>query len=345
MRKWAVALVACLLLLSACSKDAPQTAEEGKRKAVASEKQGKVLPYTFPLTGIGSETPADSRAFAVMINNFPKARPQSGLHKADIVYEMLAEGEITRFLAVFQSEKPENIGPVRSARDYYLHLAKGMDSIFIAHGYSEEAKQMISSGFIDNINGISYDGTLFKRANFRVAPHNSYITYENMIKGSNKLGFDLTKPPKPFAFLNENEVKGLPGQEALYASVAYFSNDIYTSIYEYDSALEKYTRYSNGELTIDMDTKQPVLLDNVFIAEMNHTPAGEGGLRDIDLVSGGKGLLLQKGKAIEVEWRNSDGRILPYLNGAEAGFVPGKTWVNIIPNNPGIAGSVSFEAN
>ncbi|ALC92505.1 lipoprotein YerB [Bacillus sp. FJAT-18017] len=345
MRKWAVALVACLLLLSACSKEAPKTADKEKKKAVASEKQGKDLPYTFPLTGIGSESSTDGRAFAVMINNFPKARPQSGLHKADIVYEMLAEGEITRFLAVFQSEKPETVGPVRSARDYYLHLAKGLDSIFIAHGYSKEAKQMLSNGFIDNINGIAYDGTLFKRADFRVAPHNSYITFDNMLKGSKKLGFDLYKTPRPFTFLKENAVKGLSGKEASYASVAYFSNDIYTSVYEYDTALGKYKRYSNGELTIDLDTKQPILLDNIFITEMSHTPAGEGGLRDIDLESGGKGLLLQRGKAIEVEWKNSGGRILPYLNGAEAGLVPGKTWVNIIPQDPGIPGSVSLEAN
>ena len=84
-----------------------------------------------------------ARAVAVMVNNHPKARPQSGLNKADIVYEILAEGDITRFLAVFQSEKPENIGPVRSARAYYIELAKGLNALYIAHGYSAEAKEML----------------------------------------------------------------------------------------------------------------------------------------------------------------------------------------------------------
>ena len=79
-----------------------------------------------------------------MVNNHPKARPQSGLHKADIVYEILAEGDVTRFLPYFQSEKPENIGPVRSARDYYIDLAKGLNALYIAHGYSPEAKKCLT---------------------------------------------------------------------------------------------------------------------------------------------------------------------------------------------------------
>ncbi len=92
-----------------------------------------------------------ARAVAVMINNHPKARPQSGLNKADIVYEILAEGDITRFLAVFQSEKPANIGPIRSARDYYIELAKGFNALYIAHGYSPEAKKMLEQGYVDNL--------------------------------------------------------------------------------------------------------------------------------------------------------------------------------------------------
>ena len=96
-----------------------------------------------------------------MVNNHPLARPQSGLNKADIVYEIFAEGNVTRFLAIFQSEQPEKIGPVRSARDYYIELAKGYDSLYIAHGNSPEAKKMLDNGYIDNLNGLYYDGTLF----------------------------------------------------------------------------------------------------------------------------------------------------------------------------------------
>ena len=145
-------------------------------------------------------TEAEGRAVAVMINNHPLARPQSGLNKADIVYEMLAEGDVTRFLAVFQSEQPENVGPVRSARAYYIELAKGFNSLYIAHGYSPEAKEMLDNGYIDNLNGMVYDGTLFQRASFRKAPHNSYITYDNILKGAKQKGYEMEKAQLPLTF-------------------------------------------------------------------------------------------------------------------------------------------------
>ena len=142
-----------------------------------------------------------------MVNNHPKARPQSGLSKADIVYEVLAEGDITRFLAIFQSRMPKEIGPVRSARDYYIDLAKGYDSLYVAHGYSPEAKEMLTNGFIDNLNGMQYDGTLFKRASFRKAPHNSYISYEHIKEGAEKNGFDMERPPEALNFSDKGSGK------------------------------------------------------------------------------------------------------------------------------------------
>src|SRR5690606_26584180 len=140
--------------------------------------------------------------------------PQSGLHKADVVYEILAEGDITRFLAIFQSEKPEDIGPVRSARDYYIELAKGYDSLYIAHGYSPEAQSMLDSGYIDNLNGLYYDGTLFKRASFRNAPHNSYISYENIMEGAEKNNYEMADAPDSVTFLSKNEVEEIAGEDA-----------------------------------------------------------------------------------------------------------------------------------
>ncbi|CAM5214030.1 hypothetical protein UACE39S_04412 [Ureibacillus acetophenoni] len=72
---------------------------------------------------------ANMRPIIATINNHPAARPQSGLGSADVVYEMLAEGDVTRFLALYQSELPEKIGPVRSARDYFIEIALGLDAL------------------------------------------------------------------------------------------------------------------------------------------------------------------------------------------------------------------------
>ncbi|MBM7654227.1 DUF3048 domain-containing protein [Neobacillus cucumis] len=348
MKKWAVAVAAILLLFTGCSNN-----KETVKKPVNNEKPDtnqankpddvvKADPYFYPLTGIATDTKPDQRAVAVMVNNHPKARPQSGLNKADIVYEILAEGNITRFLAVFQSEKPTNIGPVRSARVYYINLAKGLNALYIAHGYSPEAKKLLDSNYVDNLNGMVYDGTLFKRSSARKPPHNSYITYANILKGAELKGYTMKGSPPAFTFYSVEESKSLTGQEAKSVSITYSKDGTFNSKFQYDETLGKYKRYSAGEQTVDLETGDPILVDNVFIIEAVHKTIDAYGLRDINLESGGKAYLLQKGKVNEVEWANKNGRIIPVKNGEEIPLVQGKTWVNVVPTNPGIHSSISF---
>jgi hypothetical protein len=346
MKKWAVAVTAVLLLLSGCTdkekSNGPKQPEKEEVEEVIKEEAGNELPFHYPLTGVGSETEIDGRAVAVMINNHPKARPQSGLHKADVVYELLAEGDVTRFLAVFQSEKPDNMGPVRSARDYYIDLAKGLDALFIAHGYSEEARELLESDFVDNLNGMIYDGTLFKRASFRDAPHNSYITYENVIKGAKEKNYSMNQSPPEFQFLSEEDSKSVTGDEANSVMISYSASGVFNSTYEYDESIGRYKRYSDGEQTIDYETKDPILVDNLFIIETTHQVIDDAAHKEIDLQSGGSGYLLQKGKVMEVEWKNDNGLIVPIRDGEVVPFVQGKTWVNVVPTNPGLQSSVAF---
>ncbi|PLR86497.1 DUF3048 domain-containing protein [Bacillus sp. V33-4] len=344
LKKSAVLAASLLLLFSGCSnkeevKDDVKKAADKTVKEVVAETS---FSEYYPLTGIGSEEATDGRAVAVMVNNHPAARPQSGLNKADIVYEVLAEGGVTRLLAIFQSEKPENIGPVRSAREYYIELAKGYDSLFIAHGYSPDAKSMLDKGYIDHLNGMAYDGTLFQRADFRKAPHNSYITFGNIMKGAEENLFPMNESPGSLQFYTEKELDTISGEDAQSAMISYSSED-FNSSYEYDDQLGKYKRYSSGEQTVDYVTEEPVLIDNIFIVETEHAIVDDAGRREIDLTSGGRALLLQKGKRKEVEWKNVDGKILPFIAGSAAPLVPGKTWINIVPTDPGIEQSVSFE--
>ena len=348
MKKWAVAMAAVLLLFSGCSNKEKEKVQEPVKKEkvvekeVEKEQEKQEYPYYYPLTGIGSTTETDGRAVAVMVNNHPKARPQSGLNKADVVYEVLAEGDITRFLAVFQSERPENIGPVRSARDYYINLAKGLNALYVAHGWSEEAKKMLEGNVVDNLNGMVYDGTLFKRSKTRKAPHNSYITYDNILKGAQQKKYSMEKSPSSFTFMSEDERKNVTGNEAASVKITYSKGGISDSVLEFDSTVGKYKRFSGGEQTVDLDNNEPVLLDNVFIIEAVHKIIDSYGRRDIDLQSGGRAYLIQMGKVNEVEWANRNGLIVPVKNGKEVPLVQGKTWVNVVPTTPGMETSVSF---
>ena len=335
MKKWFLAVgSACLIISGGCANEKKdvsgnkQTSEQEQTTETVAEHERIV----FPLTGLEAEKEADNRIIAVMINNHPKARPQSGLPKADLVYEVLAEGDITRLLALYQSELPEKIGPVRSARDYFIELSNGYNALYICHGWSPEAKEMLESGEADYLNGLFYDGTLFERASFRKAPHNSYTTFGNIEKGAKEKGYELEdKEIEPLPFFKNDMAQWLAAKEI---SIVYSQRSYAQVQYKYDEAKRKYIRFSNGEQTVDYDTNEPVLLDNLFIVEMNHTVVDAAGRRYVDLTSGGKGYLFQNGYVKEVEWKNVDGRILPYEKGVPVplGFVPGKTWINIVPD-------------
>lgn len=331
-------IILLLTTLSACGCSKKQTAEPVDN---VEEVTGEDT-YQYPLTGLSSRNEVIGRAVAVVINNHPKARPQSGIEKADIVYELLSEGNVTRFLAIFQSERPERVGPVRSARDYYIELAKGYDSFFVAHGYSPNAYALLQSGYIDEINGMQYDGNLFKRASDRQAPHNSYITFANIIKGGTQKGYDLETPPSSGVFLTEEEMGSLTGDMVSSVNINY-SSSTFNVKYTYDQAINKFKRFSNGEQTVDHETGEPVLVDNLFIVETKHQVIDQEGRRTVDLTSGGSGYLFQMGTWNEVEWKNVDGKIVPFASGKQVAMVPGKTWVNFVPDQPGLGEMVTFE--
>jgi hypothetical protein len=344
-KKTAIAAMTALLL-TACSSD-NETTETNDNTAKNNTEQNDAAnqgkneeaesPYQYPLTGVSADEEASQRAVAVVVNNHPKARPQSGLYKADVIHEVLAEGDVTRFVAIFQSEVPEKVGPVRSARDYFIQLAQGYDSFFVAHGYSPDAKEMLTSGTIDNINGMQYDGTLFKRADFRVAPHNSYISFDNIEKGAEQVGAQMATPPASSDFMKSKEVSG---EDAASVKVSYYNNPSFSPVYEYDQETQKYSRISDGEPLADYETGDLVQLDNILIVEATHHIIDDYGRRSIDLESGGNAYLLQQGKLVKAQWENKNGRIVP---AGEAAFIPGKTWINIIPENPGLEEFVTVQ--
>ncbi|MCM3324450.1 DUF3048 domain-containing protein [Cytobacillus kochii] len=347
LNKWVTTSLVAILLVTGCSKN--ETVEDPANEELNGvDNQGEESvdspeeKTVYPLTGIAQEGNGNQRAIAVMINNHPKARPQSGLTQADIVYELLAEGEVTRFLAIFQSEQPDRVGPVRSAREYYIELAKGFNSLYIAHGNSPEAKKMLADEYVDHLNGLYYDGTLFERVRDRQAPHNSYISFAHIEQGAKEKNYELDGAPAAFAHLTDEEADKLSGSVAEEIAVSYGKDERFDVTYDYDETTKAYKRSSDGEWTTDYDTGDPVLLSNILIIEAKHTVIDGEGRRDIDLTSGGKGYLIQRGMMSEVNWVNKEGRIYPVIDGKEQPLAPGKTWVNVIPQEPGINQSVTI---
>ncbi|MFV8828675.1 DUF3048 domain-containing protein [Alkalihalobacterium sp. APHAB7] len=326
------AVLAITISMTGCKKD-KETVQDDIDPVKQEEPKEEVVEYeaTFPLTGIPTDSAIDQRPFAVTINNHRQARPQSGLLEADVVYEVLSEYEITRLVAIYHSMQPENVGPVRSARGYHIDLAKGYDAFFVSHGWSPDAKErLLIQNETDYLNGIegNNDGALFKRSSERKAPHNSYITYDNIMKGLEAKGYNLMGEPAPLTFYEDVDVE-LEGSTADSVTIDY--HNLYDVTYKYDQANKTFSRYNGSYHAVDYATSDPLAIHNIFVVETKHEVIDDQGRRKIDLTSGGKGLLLQKGVAIEVDWVNKDGKILPEKNGELVKLVPGQTWINIIP--------------
>ncbi|MDG5785943.1 DUF3048 domain-containing protein [Evansella sp. AB-P1] len=296
----------------------------------------------YPLTGLGAEegTDIDYRAFGVMIENSNPARPHSGLYQADIVYEILSEYTITRFLALYHSQKPERIGPLRSARAYYVHLNRGFDAIYAHFGGSPGGVELAGSDYVDNIDGRFYEGRFFSRSTDRVAPHNAYTTYDDLLAGAEQIGYEMNRRPPELYFADELEAEE---SEAVTRVEINYGSQIDSVQFEYDEERKAYHRFNGGQASIDQETGEPVAPKNVFIIETSHRviPKGENHVdagsnrREIDITSGGRGYLIQEGFVQEVEWKNEDGIILPYKDGELVPFLRGQTWINVVPSGNG----------
>src|SRR5690606_9394106 len=155
-------------------------------------------------------------------------------------------------------------------------------------------------------------------------------------------GIEVEAEYEPYPFLEEEEVEAISGTPATEVEVIYFENQEEV-LYEYDEVNEKYVRYSDGEKSLEYETEEPILLDNIFIIETPHAIIDDAGRRSIDLDSGGNGYLIRKGTVEEVTWENVNGKILPFQDGKPLKFVPGKTWINVMPTSPGIEQSVTIQ--
>ncbi|MBS4042095.1 MAG: DUF3048 domain-containing protein, partial [Flavobacteriales bacterium] len=267
-----------------------------------------------PLTGLLiSKEAANRRPVAVMINNLKQALPQSGIGQADIIYEALAEGSITRLLAVFQELNSEKIGPVRSARHYYLNFAFDHDAIYVHYGQSPQADVAIKQLKADNINGLSYlDNILAWRDPVRekqkgMLEHSLYTNAERIIKAWDIVKYqkEVKSDWKPMlSFSNE---EWTPKGETAKSVYLPFANTLINE-FHYDEASKLYKRVQYNQVHIDELTSQQLETKNIIVqyTKITHIPNDTEGRRDMELVGGGKGVYITNGQAIPIIWSKKD---------------------------------------
>lgn len=342
------ALSICLLALSlaACqSKETAQIPQPEPAPAPIQEEKAVEEPvdsgFRAPFTGLAVEKAAAQRPLAVMINNAPAARPQSGMSAADIIIEVLAEGGITRFIAIFQSEGgAETVGPVRSIRPYLIELGESYDGVLVHAGGSPEAYSILQKQRKQHMDEISNGGPYFWRSKDRKAPHNLYTSVDKLREGAEKKGFSHEFQSPVYKY--DEEGSAAAGETVKQLDIHYLLNS-YKVTYEYDEVSGRYMRMVNGKPDEDKNNGIQLGASNIIAAGADHKVLDDVGRLSVNVDEGGDAMLFQKGKMIRGQWVKKEGDIIRFLHdGQEVNLIPGKTFINIVPNHPNFSDHVTL---
>ena len=300
-------------------------------------------PVYWPLRGTlaPSADAIHKRPVLVRIPNDTAARPQSGLSKADMVWELLAEGGITRYMAVFQSEEVDQIGPIRSARLSDLHYAPMLRGILAHVGAStvvlSRVRAAAAKGEFIDADQFLY-GDYYTRVTFRAAPQNVYTSTQRIRQAAKAAG-DLGNVDVPALPIARN-VEPVTERTGTSFSIPYLG--AMAVRYSYDARADGYTRVQAGVTTTDATTGKAVVAANVVVIFTDITPQpgiieDSNGSLSLEIRSTGTGkvVIFRNGARLEGTWSRSgnDGYTFADLAGLPLSLVPGQTWVHVIPND------------
>lgn len=308
----------------AVSSDA---ASSSSQQATEEEPGTPTFSGTNPLTGKPMDAAYETlRPVAVMLNDLKAAQPQLGVSQADIIYEVPAEGGITRMMAVFQSlEGVGNLGSIRSARPYYLELALGHDALFVHAGGSPEAYQDIPAWGVDNMDGVNggTDAKIFwrdperrKNAGYE---HSMLTSGENIQEYLNQGHFRMEHKSTytyPQRFAQDGTPSG--GTEATSVAVKY--SYYKTATFDYDASAGGYAVGQYGKAYIDGNNGEQVVVTNVLVLETSISViAGDTyGRLAVKTTGSGSGTFFCGGRAIPIHWSRAN-RNSPFVYTTESG--------------------------
>ena len=297
------------------------------------------LVYPEQLTEIQARLP-----LAVMFDNIVEARPQVGLDKADLVFEAVAEGGITRFLAVFWSDKPGRVLAVRSSRTYYLDWAAGLDAIYVHWGSARSSNPAADVPSALSVLGLrSFDGIrmaqpYFSRDQDRAAPHDGIADTDAMWELAATNGWD--GPPAIEAWQFKEDEPQRAGAEDARVSTTIdlgFGRSLssnYTVHWEYDPKTNGYLRRQGGEPHRDGGSGERIRASNVAVMVTSVRFADDGTSHLLyDTIGFGEAVVLQDGVAIPGTWSKPDphSRIRFFDEGGrEIAFNRGQTWIEVL---------------
>lgn len=339
-----ILLVIVVLIVGACSS------HHAAKKAAAPTTSASPTPtptpppppVVWPLTGVVTKAVAQRPAVAVKIENSIDARPQTGLNSADMVWEEVVEGGITRYLAVFDSQLPAVIGPVRSVRPMDPAIAAPLHGLFAFSGGQHPFPEAAAASGLQVLS-MDAGSAGFYRSHARRAPHNVYADLQAFLRQANA---GHKAPPHPqfvFAGPDEQPTALVSGQSApaIHLTLSGLSHPMWRWV----PSVGAWARFEGSRPAVGSDGHQfratNVVVLRVDVVNTGYRDPANNPVPETRLIGSGHALVASGGKAVLATWsKTSVGAVLALrgADGAPIRLAPGSTWVELVPNRGGSVG-------
>lgn len=329
--------------LAACSSEPPQAPPDvtvtPTVDATRTTPPEPTVPLTWPLTGVATAEPANRPAVAVKIENTSQARPQGGLEAADVVWETIVEFEVSRLVAVFHSQLPEEIGPIRSVRPMDMPIASPLRGLFVFSGGQPGILNLVHDSPLQAISHDAGADGLY-RVSRRSAPHNVYGSLTDFLAQADA---DHSAPPaQQFQFALRPELASAVRGGTPAGTLAFRLSGQSRPSWTWDAGTGTWLR-SEGDSPAMAESGARLSAVNVVSITASHPDSGfdaqnAAPVPTYVLEGQGDGVLATGGTTIPVRWSKA-GRDEPLQlslpDGSPALLAPGNTWVELVPAETG----------
>lgn len=338
-----------LVTMSACNRAPQEEPAPDPQQMTEPEEPQEPEPTVGnnPLTGLDmADDYVGMRPVAVVLNNIKVAMPMYGISHVDILFEVPAEGGITRMIGIVQDPRQvPRFGSIRSARDYFLDVAGGFDAVLVHAGGSPLAYSLIKSRKVDSWDGVkgAY-GHLYYRDKGRISSagyeHSLFTTGENLTKEWQKTSARTTHNSGYANGLTFSVDSTITGGSPAPTITAPFSS-YKTGVFTYDAASGLYQVSQYGKPFVDGETGEQFAVTNVLVLKTSVAAISgdDKGRQSVKLEGSGEGIYACQGECIPIRWSKSAWDkpfVLTTADGAPLVLKCGKTYVNILSNTANV---------
>jgi hypothetical protein len=312
----------------------PTIAQKIEQKENEDKKQQELTENAKQYYFTGWKDKPRKRALAVIIDNAVEARPQAGLENADVVVEFPVEGGLTRFIAVISQDDLDIVGPVRSARSYFVEIAEEYKAILVHAGGSEDSLELIATkkqDHLDEINGGVQVAGAFWRAPDRLKPHNLYTSSDTLRRVVKNLQLEAKNiSPQRKLLAEGEEIKG----EAVQNIYLVYPEKSSLVRFTFDPEKGVFARYITNEGIPHVNAVgEQLFAANVLVQYTDyHIQDGDGRLQ-ILLHGEGDALIFRAGTVVKGRWQKAPGGLTKFTDetGKELPLLEGPTWIEVVP--------------